>query len=632
MRQTLQRAVALVTGLFILYTAAAGPYDALVQRSVMVALVITLGFLAYPLRLGGRLQRLGLAIDLVLWTGAVIAALYVTANAERIMTTLPMAAPEEIALTVVLVVAILELARRTVGLAFPILVGIGIAYVFLGHLIPGRLGHRGYDVLFVTETLYLTDIGLWGSLTGIAATIIAAFVLFGAMLLHTGGGETFMNLALLVSGRSTGGAAKMATVASACFGTVNGSAVANVATTGTMTIPLMKRIGYPAPFAGAVEAVASTGGQITPPILGAAAFIMSEMIGVEYLRIALAALIPAMLFYVGVFTTIHLIALRKNIGVVPAEQIPSVRVALDPVRLLPVICGLTGLIWMMASGRSVVFAAAFGIAAIVLPFVIGDLIVNRQPLKTAKSLLDGLVEAGNGIVIIALMLAGAQILVALINLTGVGVTLSSLTVAIGGESLVLIGLIVAVACLILGMGIPTTAAYVLVAAVMAPALITVGVEPLVAHMFVFYYATISVITPPVCIAVFVAASIARTDWWPTALNAVRLAAVTYVVPFMFLSYPGMLWSGSSLDIVEAVISGGALVLATSLFLSGTQIAGGRLVPALLYLPAAALAIVPSEIALVASIALIVTGIVIGRPFRHRETPPGWTASELERSG
>jgi TRAP transporter 4TM/12TM fusion protein len=620
MRDNLRRAVALAIGLFILYTAAAGSFDALIQRSVMVALVVSLGFLAYPLKLSGPAAKLGLAVDLCLWAATTAACVYVAVNAETIMTSLPTAGPLDIALAAVLVVTLLELARRTVGLAFPILVGIGLAYVFFGHLIPGRLGHRGYDIWFVTETILLTDIGIWGSLTGIAATIIAAFVLFGAVLLHTGGGQTFMDLALLVSGRSTGGAAKMATIASASFGTVNGSAVANVATTGTMTIPLMKRIGYPAPFAAAVEAVASTGGQITPPILGAAAFIMSEMIGTEYLRIALAALIPAALFYTGLFTTIHLIALRKDVGFVPPEDIPAAKTALNPLRLLPVIGGLGGLLWMLIAGRSVAFSAAFGVGCAVVPFVIGDLVTRRQPLTTLRALLDSLVEAGSGIVIIAVMLAGAQILVSLINLTGVGVTLSSLTVAVGGEHLFLVGFIVALACLVLGMGIPTTAAYVLVAAVMAPALIAIGVEPLVAHMFVFYYATISVITPPVCIAVFVAASIAKTDWWPAAMNAVRLGVVTYIIPFMFLSYPGMLWSGTLWEIIEAVLSGTTLVLATSLFLSGTRVRDNRWLAAVLYLPAAVLAIVPSEIALGVAVALTVLGVAWGRPFSRQREP------------
>ncbi|WP_035725578.1 TRAP transporter permease [Fodinicurvata fenggangensis] len=614
----LKRFVALLIGLFILYTAAFGAFDSLIQRSLMLTLVITLAFLSYPLEISGVSRLVTRGFDALLWLVSCAACLHVTWTANEILTTLPWAEPSDMVLIGVLVVTILELARRAVGIIFPILVITGLAYAFLGNLLPGRLGHSGFDIYTITETLYLSDIGLWGTLTGIAATVIAAFVLFGAVLLHTGGGQTFMDLALLISGRSVGGAAKMATVASASFGTVNGSAVANVATTGTMTIPLMQRIGYPAPFAAAVEAVASTGGQITPPILGAAAFIMAEMIGVEYLRIALAALIPALLFYIGVFLTIDLVALRKQVGFVPREEIPSARQALNPVRLLPVLGGLTGLIWMLVAGRSVAFSAAFGMACIVVPYVVLNLAVYRRPRETLRALLDALVAGGNGVIIIALMLAGAQILVSLINMTGIGVKLSSLTVALGGESTVLVGLIVAVACLILGMGIPTTAAYVLVAAVMAPALIAIGIEPLIAHMFVFYYATISVITPPVCIAVFVSASLASTRWWPVAVNAVRLAAVTYIIPFMLLSYPGLVWSGSGFDIFEAALSGSVLVVCSSILLSGMPTRGRWVFSLVLYGPAAALALVPAHWALAVALILTLAGLVLGRPFSRRQ--------------
>lgn len=620
--RTLRSVLSVGLGLFILWTAIAGPFDALVQRSIMLALVITLGFLAFPLRIGDRTPKWSMALDAVLWLGSVTACLYVTATAETIMTSLPYATPADMAMVAVLVLTLLELSRRAVGIAFPILITIGILYVFFGDRISGSLGHRGYDVYFVTETLLLSDIGIWGTLTGIAATMIAAFVLFGAMLLRTGGGATFMDLAILVSGRRVGGAAKIATIASAAFGTVNGSAVANVATTGSMTIPLMKRIGYPAPLAAAVEAVASTGGQITPPILGAAAFIMAEIVGVDYLRIALAALIPAVLFYVGALMTIHLIALRNNYGVVPPEDIPPARQVLTPARLAPIVGGLGGLMWMLMSGRSVAFSAAMGIICMVVPFIIGDLIVNRDLKATGKKLLGGLSDSGSGIVVVFVMLAGAQLLVSLVNMTGVGVTISAMTITLGGQNEILIGFIVALACLVLGMGIPTTAAYVLVAAVMAPALISIGIEPIASHMFVFYYATISVITPPLCVAVFVAASIAGTGWWRVGLNAVRLGAVTYVVPFMFLTYPGMLWSGTRLEIAEAALSGLVLVTSFALLLSGTRIRGSRVAAALIYGPAAALAVVPSEMALIPAAILTIAGIAIGRPFRARaDTAP-----------
>jgi TRAP-type uncharacterized transport system fused permease subunit len=279
--------------------------------------------------------------------------------------------------------------------------------------------------------------------------------------------------------------------------------------------------------------------------------------------------------------------------------------------------------WMLIDGRSVAYAAGIGIIGMVTPFIIGDLYVNRDLRRTMGTLLGGLTEAGSGIVIVFIMLAGAQILVSLVNLTGVGVTISSLTVSLGGDSMFLVGFIVAAACLVLGMGIPTTAAYVLVAAVMAPALIEISIEPLAAHMFVFYFATISVITPPLCVAVFVAASIAGTPWFGVAVNAVRLGAVTYVVPFMFLTYPGMLWSGTRFEIAEAAFSGFILVMAFSLLLSGTRIRGSQLTAIILYAPAAAFAVLPSHTALAVATLLTLAGILIGRPFRAR---PGGIAA------
>ncbi len=614
LRDTVRSIVALLVGAFVVWTAIAGPFPALVQRSTLLAMVITLGFLLFPMVKRERIPVWCVAIDVALWAGSMAACIFVVMSAETIMTSLPEASGTEIAMTAILVLAILELSRRAVGLSFPLLVVVGIVYVFFGDRIQGSLGHRGYDVYFVTETLLLSDIGIWGQLTGIAATVIAAFVLFGVMLLRTGAGNTFMDLALLVSGRRVGGAAKIATIASASFGTVNGSAVANVATTGSMTIPLMKRIGYPAPLAAAVEAVASTGGQITPPILGAAAFIMAEMVGVDYLRIALAALLPAVMFYAGILLTIHLIALRKNLGVVPPEEIPPARSVLTMSRLLPIVGGIGGLMWMLVAGRSVGFAASVGIIGMIVPYVLIDFWTKRRPLETGRNILGGISEAGTGLVVVFIMLAGAQILVSLLNLTGVGITISAMTVSMGGQTQMGVGLVVAVVCLILGMGVPTTAAYVLVAAVMAPALIGIGIEPLVSHMFVFYFATISVITPPLCVAVFVAASIANTAWWGVALNAVRLGAVTYLVPFMFISYPGILWGGTSAEILEAVLSGGVLVTALSLLLSGTSILGSRGAAIIVYGASVALAIFPSLPLLFTAFALTLAGILFGRPF------------------
>ncbi|WP_163575002.1 TRAP transporter permease [Halomonas faecis] len=575
MRENLTRVLALTLGGLILYTSATGPFESLIQRGIFLALVILLGLTVYPLGAGTRWRPLGLAVDASLAVGVVLACGYVVMNQERILVELPWAGPRDMLFTGVLLVAILELSRRAVGAIFPLLVVAGLAYAWFGALIPGPLGHRGFDLAYMTETIYLGDLGVWGMLVGVAATTIAAFVLFGCLLLHTGGGQTFMDLALRISGRSPGGAAKVATVASGLFGMVSGSAVANVATTGNFTIPMMKRLDYPRPFASGVEAVASTGGQIAPPILGAAAFIMAEILGESYVRIALAALLPAILFYLGVFLTIHLVARRRQLRVVPDDELPSWTEVLRPGRIVPILAALGGLFYGVLSGHSIQMSAFYGILMTVLTFVPFALLARTAWREIFAKLLSGLMDAGRGMVIIGVLLAGAQILVAMIGMTGIGVTLASLIVNVGGESLFLVAGIVGGVCLILGMGIPTTAAYVLVASVLAPALTTIGVEPLIAHLFVFYFATLSVITPPVCVAVFVAAGIADTNWLPAAGEAVRLAAAIYVIPFLLLIYPALAGFGGAVDILLAICQGVVFVLAFASLMSRVAITAHR---------------------------------------------------------
>lgn len=595
MREKSLKLVALVLGAFILYTSATGPFESLVHRSLFLALVIGLGFLTYPLGAGRRWRPVGILIDSLLAAGAIAACLYVTAHADEILTTLPWATTRDTLATVVLVLAILEISRRAIGWIFPILVLAGLAYALFGDRLSGPLSHRGFDVAFVTETLFLGDLGLWSLLVGVAATTIAAFVLFGSLLLHTGGGQTFIDLSMRIGGRSPGGAAKIATVASGLFGMVSGSAVANVATTGNFTIPMMRRLKYPPAFAGGVEAVASTGGQIAPPILGAAAFIMAEILGVSYVSIALAALLPAVLFYVAVFFTVHVVAVRRQLPLVPEAELPSWSEVLQLRRILPIVAALGGLFAGVLQGYSIQYAAFLGIALLLLSYVAFGLLDRASPRRMLAMLMDGLSDAGKGMVIIGVLLAGAQILVAMLNMTGIGVTLSALVVDLGGEQLLLVGLIVALVCLIMGMGIPTTAAYVLVAAVLAPALTRVGVEPLVAHLFVFYYATISVITPPVCVAVFVAAGIAQAGWLQVAGHAVRLGAATYVIPFMFLAYPALLGLGDGWAIALAALQALAFVLAFAGVLGGARLFGHRWLDPLVLACAGLLAVAPAPL-------------------------------------
>ncbi len=629
MRERLVTVLALILGGFILYTSATGPFQSLVHRGVFLALVLLLGLVTYPLGVGTRWRPAAIALDLALAAVSVVACGFVALNHERILTELPWATPLDMAMTAALVIAILEVSRRAIGLIFPSLVLIGIGYAFFGNLVPGALQHRGFDVAFVTETLFLGDLGIWGMLVGVASTTIAAFVLFGSVLLHTGGGQTFIDLSMRIGGRSPGGAAKVATVASGLFGMVSGSAVANVATTGNFTIPMMKRLGYSPALAGAVEAVASTGGQIAPPILGAAAFVMAEILGVSYLRIAAAALLPAILFYVAVFLTVHLIAVRRGLRLVPDDEMPAWATILKLHRTLPILAALGGLFFGVLSGRSIATSAFFGVAAMAVCFVTTAVAAGLPARTIAQRFVDGLVDAGKGMVIIGVLLAGAQILVAMINLTGVGVALTGLIVGLAGHSVVLVAIIVAVVCLLMGMGIPTTAAYVLVSAVLAPALTEIGVEPLIAHLFVFYFATVSVITPPVCVAVFVASGIAKAHWIPVAGEAVRLGATTYVVPFLLLVYPAMAGFGTWTDVALALCQGLLFVAGFAALLAGARLTGSRAADIGICAAIIVLALLPGWGSTALSLAILAALAVYRRRRAPRERPPHATLRTKE---
>jgi TRAP transporter 4TM/12TM fusion protein len=451
-----------------------------------------------------------------------------------------------------------------------------VLYALLGHLIPGTLGHRGFDASYVAEVLFLSDRGLWGMLVSIASTTLAAFILFGSLLLHTGAGQTFFDLSARAGGGSPGGAAKIATIASGLFGSISGSSVANIATTGNFTIPLMKRLRYPSRFAAAVEAVASTGGQLAPPIMGTAAFVMAELVGVNYWTIALSAFLPALLFYLGVFVTIHLIARRRKLGAVNAAELPDWRAALAWRRLSPIVAGALGLAFGIANGNSIELTASYGMIGIVVAFTLATLSAGGTWSDIGRTLLRALADGGQGVVIVGILLVAAQVFVAMINLTGVGVAVTSAILSVAGGNIWMVAVIVAVVCLIVGMGLPTSAAYVLVAAVFAPVLIQQGLDPVTVHLFVLYYAALSVITPPVCVGVFVAATISGDKWTEVARDTLQLGGTAYVIPMLFLAYPGMLLNGGPEAIGLAIVSGvGFTLAAASLFATQPMHPGWR---------------------------------------------------------
>ena len=619
-----QRGITLVStllSLFVLYTCATGPFESIIQRALFLAILVCLGVLYYPLWDKTKWRPAGLAIDICMALVSLTACGYVIYNYDMIMTTLPMAQTRDIVMITSLSFVVLEIARRAIGYIFPAIVVAVLGYALFGEYIPGRLGHRGFDIYFVTETLFLGDLGVWGMLMGVAATIIAAFTLFGGILLNTGGGQTFIDLAMRLGGRAPGGGAKIATIASGLFGMVSGSAVANVATTGNFTIPLMKRLNYPAPMAAGTEAVASTGGQLAPPIMGAAAFIMAEIIGVEYVDIIVAAALPAFLFYMGVFMTIDVMAREHELGSLPDAEVPSWQDILYWRRLTPVVVALGALFFGIFRGNALQTAAFYGMAAALIAFPITRIRAKSDWRPVYDRVTKAFKDSSRGLLIIGILLAGAQIMVSMINMTGLGITLSSLIVSLGGDKIFVVAIIVAVVCMIMGMGIPTTAAYVLVAAVLAPAMIKMNVAPIVAHMFVFYYATLSVITPPVCIAVFVASGIAETEWTRTAKYALSLGAVTYVIPFLFIIYPGMLAQAGVQGFCRAAFSGCLFVLSFSNLFGGMRIYGSPVLDKALWLIVAILAVLPGIWTSIVALLLTVGLYAVRRRMRLRNLSP-----------
>ncbi|XWN32583.1 MAG: TRAP transporter fused permease subunit [Devosia sp.] len=591
LREKATALLAISLGGFVFYTSFMGPFETLIQRSVFVAMIVTLAVLMYPLFGGTRLRPVGILIDLGIVAITTTSMVYIITNFERIMNDLPWATPLDMVLCFATLASVLELARRTSNWVFPIIVIASVAYAFFGWIIPGQFGHRGFDVGYLTEIIFLSDRGLWGMLVNVASTTLAAFVLFGAILLHTGAGETFFDLSARLGGSRPGGAAKIATLASGFFGAINGSTVANVATTGNFTIPLMKRLKYPPSYAGAVEAIASTGGQLAPPIMGTAAFVMAEVVNVNYWTIALAGVLPAFLFYLGVYTTVHVIARRQHFRPVDASELPDWRHALRLSRIAPILAAIGGLAFGIFNGNSVELTACYGMIAMLVAVAVARLATGQSLTEVVRIIIRALQEGGRGVVIVGVLLVGAQVFVAMINLTGLGVATTAAVLSIGQGQIWLIAILMAVVCLIAGMGLPTSAAYVMVAAVFAPALIQQGLDPLTVHMFVLYYAALSVITPPVCLGVFVAASIAQTSWMKTAVQTLRLGATAYVLPMLFLVYPGMLGNGGTEAVVHALVSGAVFTLSAANLLGGTRLPGGPLM-AVAWLVPAVLALMP----------------------------------------
>lgn len=540
---------AIVMALFHLYTSGFGRFPALQQRSIHLAFALILTFYLYPVRKKGVPGKLSSAINILSSIGALLCCGNIAFVIYYVLYERAGAATNvDIILGFILIILVLDMTRRIMGWALPIITLIFIGYGFLGsHIALPYITHSGMDVSRFIAYTYLSTEGLFTVPLGVSATFIAVFVIFAAFLVNSGVGDFFMEAATAIAGDKTGGPAKVAVVSSAAMGSVSGSAVGNVVTTGSVTIPLMKQMGFPAVLAAGIEGTASTGGQIMPPLMGAAAFIIASVVGKPYLTICIAAFVPAVLSFLSVYIIVHFEAERYGIKGLPKEDLPRLWPVLKKRGhlILPIVV----LVMMLVTGSTAMKAGFYSIIAVVIVSAF-----QKDTRMGIKRILFAMENGARAVLPIAAACACSGIVVGVLTLTGLGLKISYLLVEIAHGSLPILLLLAMLASILLGMGITTTAAYLLVAIIIAPVLVRMGVPPLAAHMFVFYYAVISTITPPVALAAYAAAGIAGTDPFKTALVGFRVGIAKFVVPFYIIYTPDiMLVSGNPLKAAIAIL-------------------------------------------------------------------------------
>ncbi|ADJ15575.1 TRAP transporter permease [Halalkalicoccus jeotgali] len=571
--------VAVLAGLYHIAIAGFGTPGAFINRSIHLTAVVVLALLYFPARAADT-DRVPWYDWLLLAVG-VPSTLYI-AYAVRFGTLAQRSGsplPRDLVFGAIAILLVLEITRRATGRALPIIGLAFLAYAYYGRLMPGPLIHRGYDIDRIIAHSYLTTEGIFGIPLGVSATFVVVFIILGAFLEVTGVGDWFIDLAYGATGRSTGGPAKTSVLASGFMASLNGSAVANAATTGAFTIPLMKRSGFQSRYAAAVESAASSGGQIMPPVMGAGAFIMSAWTGISYVTIIAAAAIPALLYFLGVGAAVHFRAKHEGLEGVAASELPN------PWELLKTGAHFTipliALVWMLVAGYSAMLAAFVAIlltTVVAIPLSAAREFARAVPRGDAETLSRLAGAAGVTIVnaldrgmrmtiVVAAACATAGLVVGVVTLTGLGLKFSSLITTASGGVLIIALILTMITSIILGMGLPTTAAYVVLAALGAPALTALGVELLAAHLFIFYFGIISAITPPIMLAVFTTSSIAESDPWKTGFTAVNLAAAGFLVPYLFVLGPELLLIGETTAIVASVVTAVIGVIALS---AGTQ--------------------------------------------------------------
>ena len=525
--------IAIVLSLFHLYTAGFGVLLALKQRAVHLGFIFTLIFLLYPAKKNKKESKFVLVIDLIFALGSIAISSYIIINYKALVHRAGMYTQLDQVMAIMAIIIVLEGTRRALGPELPVISILFLLYAHFGQQMPGMLAHRGYSWSRIASHMYFTTEGIFGIPLGVSATYIFLFLLLGAFAKRTGLGDLFIDLALSLTGRTTGGPAKAAVVSSGFMGSISGSSVANTVTTGSFTIPLMKRVGYNSQFAAAVEASASTGGQIMPPIMGAAAFIMAEFIGVPYVTIAKAAILPAILYYITVGLMVHFEAKKQDLQGMKPELIPKFLSVLK--NRGHMIAPLIIIFYYLFRGYTPLRAAYLGIlVSFALSFLKKDTRMDLQDL------LDTLKEGAISALGVAAACAAVGFIVGVTTLTGLGLKFTSITVALAQGNLFLALFFTMVACTILGTGLPTTATYIVLATMAAPALTELGVPILAAHLFVLYFGVVADLTPPAALAAYAGAGIAGSNPLKTGITAVKLAIAGFVVPFVFAYSPSLL--------------------------------------------------------------------------------------------
>lgn len=552
-------ALAISFSLFQLYTATFGVLDAQLQRAIHLGFGLSLAFLLYPTKKSWRRDRLH-PLDAILAILGAAAPAYIVIFYNELVLRAGLPTPADAIIGAAGILLVIEAARRVVGIPMVIVVLVFITYAFAGSYMPGILAHKGLTIEQFVSHVYFTTEGIFGIPLGVSSTFIFLFILFGAYLESTGLGKFFIDAANALAGWASGGPAKVAVLSSGLMGTVSGSSVANVVGTGSLTIPMMKKLGYHKNFAGAVEAAASTGGQLMPPVMGAAAFLMAEFVGVPYVEIVKAAVIPAALYFIGVWLGVHFEAKRNNLKGIPREELPKFGTLLRERGHLAI--PLLVIVWLLVSGYTPMRAA---LVAIFLSIICSALrkSTRMKPLEIIKGLENG----ARNVLGVLVACAAAGIIIGVVTKTGVGLKLASGLLELSGGLLLPSMFLTMITAIVLGMGVPTTANYVITSTIAAPALLQMGVPILAAHMFVFYFGIIADVTPPVALAAYAGAGIAGGNALKTGVNASKLAIAAFIIPYMFVLSPELLLvygvdSGLILALVTAII--GMIALSSSL--------------------------------------------------------------------